>query len=58
MHTGFLHDPSLDEFAFLAGITTVDNLVGRCHERLNNFKLATYAFVIYNLYAEFGREHR
>ena len=54
---GFLHDPSLDELTFLAGIAAVDDAVGFLHEGLYGMELLFVGLVVYQLDAETWRYH-
>ena len=56
-NSGFLHHPTLDQLAFLPGITTVDNFIGVCDKSLYDVELSANAFVVDNLYAELRGQH-
>ena len=56
-HTGFLHDPALDQLTFLTGIATVYNAIRLGIERLNDTKLLFDSLIIDQLDSEALRNH-
>ena len=58
LNARLLHDPSLDQFAFLPGVTAVDNLFRRSIELADNIKLLLNAGVLLHPYTEALRDHR
>ena len=53
-----LIDPALDEFAFLTGITAVDDFVGLRDEFFEDVELLVYPFVAMHFDGEARRNHR